>query len=306
MLAVVFPGQGSQAPGMGRSFYGAAPGFFAEVSTAVGRDVYKLCTESDEETLRQTQIAQLALYAVSTAAFRILMEVAPGLPVKAAAGHSVGEYAALACAGCFTFSEGARLVQTRGETMAQAGKERPGTMAAVLGLDRAAVEAVCAAGPGVCVVANDNCPGQLVISGEVEAVHGASERLKAAGAKRVVPLNVSGAFHSPLMQESARVMGETLRIAAFDPGKVPVYSNVTAKPGSDWPRLLEEQLKSPVRWTETIQNMVADGFDTFIECGHGSVLSGLIKRIAPEATTLNVTDVESAQAAGEALKEKRP
>jgi [acyl-carrier-protein] S-malonyltransferase len=290
---------------MGRSFFDAAPGLFGEVSQAIGLDVARLCFEADEETLRQTQNAQIALYTVSTAAFRVLRDLAPDLPVRAAAGHSVGEYAALACGAHFTYGEGGRLVKKRGETMAEAGKVRPGTMAAVLGLDRQAVEAACAKADGVCVVANDNCPGQLVVSGDVASVSQVSELLKAAGAKRVLPLSVSGAFHSPLMEGAARAMGETLRLAAFDPGKLPVYSNVTARPGDDWPDLLERQLKSPVRWTETVQNMVADGFDTFIECGHGSVLTGLIKRIAPEATAMSVTDVVSAQTAVEAVMERK-
>jgi [acyl-carrier-protein] S-malonyltransferase len=304
MLAVVFPGQGSQAPGMGKGIFEAAPGMFAEVSQAVGFDVAELCLGSDEETLRQTQNAQIALYTVSTSAFRILADIGKGLPFRAAAGHSVGEYAALAAASVFTIGEGARLVQRRGDLMAQAGKTRPGTMAAVLGLDRETVEAECKKSSGVCVVANDNCPGQLVISGEVDAVAQVSEALKVAGAKRVLPLNVSGAFHSPLMEEPAKELGEMLRLAPFDKGGVPVYSNVTAKPGDGWPHLLEEQLKSPVRWTETVQNMVADGVDVFIECGHGSVLGGLIKRIAPTATTYTVSDPESAVATVEALKER--
>jgi [acyl-carrier-protein] S-malonyltransferase len=305
MLAVVFPGQGSQASGMGRAFFDKSPGVFVQVSRAVGFDVAKLCFGTDEETLRQTQNAQIALYTVGVAAFRELLAVDPNLPVRAAAGHSVGEYAALAAAGILDIAEGARLVQNRGETMASAGKERPGTMAAVLGLERAAVEAECKKASGVCVVANDNCPGQLVISGDTDSVSEVGEALKAAGAKRVLPLNVSGAFHSPLMEKPAQEMGEALKRAKFNIGAIPVYSNVTATPGGDWPDLLEEQLKSPVRWTETVQNMVSDGARTFIECGHGSVLGGLIRRIAPEAQTLAVNDPASAHAAVEAIKERQ-
>ncbi len=304
MLAVVFPGQGSQAPGMGRGFFEETPGTFAEVSQAVGYDVAKLCFESDEETLRQTQNAQLALFTVGVAAFRCLLGADHGLPVRAAAGHSVGEYAALAISGVVSIGEGAKLVLRRGELMARAGKESPGTMAAVLGLDRDEVEAECRKADGVCVVANDNCPGQLVISGEVAAVAQVGEALKAAGAKRVMPLNVSGAFHSPLMEGPAREMGETLRLASFAPSAVPVYSNVTAQPGSDWSNLLEQQLKSPVLWTETVTNMVNDGFDVFLECGHGSVLSGLIKRTAPGVTAISLSDPEGVRSALEAIKEK--
>jgi [acyl-carrier-protein] S-malonyltransferase len=307
MLAVVFPGQGSQAPGMGLALYeagGAAKGVFEAVTGALGFDAARLCFESSEDVLRQTQNAQVALYTVGLAAFAALKEAAPDLPVKGAAGHSVGEYAALAAAEVFSVAEGARLVRTRGETMARAGVSRPGTMAAVLGLERSAVETVCASVEGVCVVANDNCPGQLVISGEVGAVAEAGEALKAAGAKRVLPLNVSGAFHSPLMEESAKEMGDSLARAKFADGQVPVYSNVTAVPGADWPNLLEEQLKSPVRWRETLQNMARDGFDAFIECGHGSVLTGLLKRIAPEAVGIAASDPASVQVAIEAVKER--
>lgn len=305
MLAVVFPGQGSQAPGMGKALFEASPGVFAEVSQAIGLDVASLCIEADEDTLRQTQNAQIALYTVGVAAFRSLLAADPNLPVRAAAGHSVGEYAALAAAGNMSIAEGARLVAKRGETMASAGKERPGTMAAVLGLERPIVEAACRQTNGGCVLANDNCPGQLVISGDVASVAAVGEALKAAGAKRVMPLNVSGAFHSPLMEAPAKVMGEALRTAAFSKGAIPVYSNVTAMPGEDWPNLLEEQLKSPVRWTETVQNMVADGIDIFLECGHGSVLGGLIRRISPSAVAVSVSDPAAARAAAETIMEKR-
>ena len=188
--------------------------------------------------------------------------------------------------------------------MAEAGRGQPGTMAAVLGLEREVVEKACAAVQGVCVLANDNCPGQLVISGDVDAVTAAGEALKTLGAKRVLQLNVSGAFHSPLMDSSAKTMAVELQKASFSKSAIPVYSNVTAEPADQWPYLLEEQLRSPVRWTESVQHMVRDGVDTFIECGHGAVLTGLLKRIAPECTGLTVTDPTTAQAAIEAVKEK--
>jgi [acyl-carrier-protein] S-malonyltransferase len=226
MLAVVFPGQGSQSPGMGKPLFEssvAAKSVFEAVSAAVGRDVADLCFNSDEETLRQTQNAQIALYTVGLAAFAALREAAPDLPVKATAGHSVGEYAALAAAGVLDVAEGARLVHARGETMAQAPS---GTMAAVLGLERGAVEEVLQAARGVVVVANDNCPGQLVISGEVAVVAEVSDALKEKGAKRVLPLNVSGAFHSPLMDDSAKTMAGHLAGATFHTSEVKVYSNV--------------------------------------------------------------------------------
>ncbi len=296
MIAVVFPGQGSQAPGMGQSLYESDPiakAVFDEVSTATGLDLALLCFTSDETTLRSTENAQLALFTASLAAYQALMNQIDDSLVKAAAGHSVGEYAALTAAGVLTVHEGAHLVQERGRLMAQAGKDVPGTMAAILGLERSRIEEVCSECQGVCVIANDNSPGQVVISGDKEGVAECSNRLAEAGAKRVVPLNVSGAFHSPLMKGAAEHMATVLKKASFSPGKFPVYSNVTAKPGSDWCTLLQLQLSSPVRWTETIQNMASDGATTFIESGHGAVLTGLIKRIAPQSRLLNVRDQAS-------------
>ena len=180
--------------------------------------------------------------------------------------------------------------------MAEAGKTRPGTMAAVLGLDRDALERVCQRTEGKVVIANDNCPGQMVLSGDVEAMQGAMEAALAAGAKRVLPLNVSGAFHSPLMQDSAVEMAKALQAATFAPGNARVFSNVTAQPvvvEGKWADLLTWQLKSPVRWNETIENLLNEGIRTFIECGTGDVLSGLIKRVDREAKTLRVNDLQS-------------
>jgi [acyl-carrier-protein] S-malonyltransferase len=212
------------------------------------------------------------------------------------AGHSVGEYAALAAAEIVELEEGAKLVQTRGRLMAEAGKARPGTMAAVLGLDRDALERVCQRTEGKVVIANDNCPGQMVLSGDLEAMQGAMQAATEAGAKRVLPLNVSGAFHSPLMQDAAIEMAKALQEATFRQGSVRVFSNVTAQPvvlQGKWPDFLTWQLKSPVRWTETIENMLNEGIRTFIECGTGDVLSGLIKRIDREAKTYRVNDLQS-------------
>ncbi len=276
---------------------------FAHASDAVGIDILRLCKESDEETLRQTQNAQLALFTAGVAAFSALSEPLREL-VGAAAGHSIGEYAAAVAAGALTLEDGARLVRIRGELMAEAGKTAPGAMAAVLGLDRSLLEEACAETDGVVVIANDNSPGQLVISGEADAVARAGEIAKAKGAKRAITLNVSGAFHSPLMREAAAGMGESLRGIQFPTPRFALYMNVTAEPlrdASELPGLLERQLSSPVRWTECVRNMVRDGVDTFVECGVGEVLSGLIRRIEPSVLTLSLNDGASLAAVIAAL-----
>ncbi len=296
MIAIVFPGQGSQKPGMGRELveeHAEAAGVFDRVSQALGQDVRALCWESDEETLRRTENAQVALYTVSLAAWETLKAGLPVGAVEAAAGHSVGEYAALAAAGVVTLEDGARLVAARGRLMAEVSG---GAMAAVLGLDRESLDAACAEAEGTVVVANDNSPGQLVISGEAEAVRKAGELASAKGAKRVIPLNVSGAFHSPLMMAPAFEMRKELQGVSLGFGALKVYANVTAEPvteASEWKGLLELQLQRPVRWTETIQNLRRDGAHTFIECGAGEVLTGLLKRIDKEAKGLNVADEDS-------------
>lgn len=304
MIAVVFPGQGSQKPWMGKELHDTcaeAREVFARASDASGVDVRTLCFDTDEETLRQTQNAQLALYTCGVAAWECLHARAPQL-APLFAGHSVGEYAALAAARVLSVEDGARLVQRRGDLMARSGNLRPGTMAAVLGLERADLDAVCAEateGDSVAVVANDNCPGQLVISGDVDAVRRASELASSRGAKRVLPLNVSGAFHSPLMREAAQAMGEALRLVAFAAGAA-VVSNVTAQPVTDasqWPGLLERQLESPVRWTESIGAIRAAGVQVQIECGVGEVLGGLARRIDKEIEGMRVSDPESLEAA---------
>jgi len=300
MIAAVFPGQGSQKPGMGKELFdsfASAREVFGEVHDATHVDIVSLCFSASDDELRQTQNAQLALFTCGVAAYRVLCERSPNVKVHAMAGHSVGEYAALAAAGIVSVAEGARLVQRRGDLMARSGNLRAGTMAAVLGLERAALTSACAeasAEDSVVVIANDNCPGQLVVSGDTSAVSRLQELASAAGAKRVLPLNVSGAFHSPLMEDPAKAMGEALKPSLFhDVADIRIYSNVTADRvdgASAWPDLLEAQLRSPVRWTEIVENMIRDGVSVFVECGAGETLNGLIKRINKEVQTSAVYD----------------
>lgn len=308
MIAIVFPGQGSQKPGMGEDFYlhdKHAKEVFDQIESATGVKVSTLCFSSDDETLRQTQNAQMALYACGLAAWYSLYHSFPEFKPGMMAGHSVGEYTALAAAGVISVEEGARLVQRRGDLMSQAGKQRPGTMAAVLAMDKESLEEVLkeVSDKGVAVVANDNSPGQLVISGDINAVQAASALASERGARRVIPLNVSGAFHSPLMQESADKMGERLRETEIEPGDYPVYSNVLAEPGSDWTILLKDQLLNPVRWTESVRNMIRDGATTFVECGSGDVLTNLLKRIDPDVKGLRVVDCPTKDDAVAQIKE---
>lgn len=305
MIAVIFPGQGSQRPGMGASLreHAAAVEVFARIDGATGLSTQRICEQLSEEELRQTQNAQVALFACGVAAHAAL--AAEGIAAQVAAGHSVGEYAALVAAGVVSVEDGARLVQRRGDLMARSGGLRAGTMAAVLGLEADALRHVCEAATtadSVVVIANDNCPGQLVISGDVAAVERASALAGEAGAKRVIPINVSGAFHSPLMLESAEAMGLALGDVNFIEGSMPVVANVSAQvESSGWADLLEAQLRSPVWWTESVGTMLAMGVTTFVECGSGSVLSGLLKRIDREARSLVVEDMDSLRAAVEAL-----
>jgi [acyl-carrier-protein] S-malonyltransferase len=292
---------------MGKDLYdnfAEAKSVFEAVSKATGLDLAKLCFETDEETLRLTQNAQIALYTSSVAAWTVLISEMDGSQIHAVAGHSVGEYAALAAAGAFSVEAGAKLVQIRGQVMSEAGLKQPGTMAAVIGLAIDLLAESCREAGGIVAVANDNCPGQLVISGEVEAVQRAGEIAKEKGAKRIIPLNVSGAFHSPLMAEPAAEMGKALSGIDFEPPSRRVYANVTAEPVTDpgeTAALLERQLRNPVRWTETIQTMRRDGIDRFIECGPGEVLGGLIRRIDKEAISLRVSDTATLHTTLEAL-----
>jgi len=304
-IGFVFPGQGAQVVGMGRDLYDHSPAarkVFDIVDRACNIAVSQLCFFGPDEVLKETANTQPALFAASVAAYAACREA--GLEPGAAAGHSVGEYAALVAAGSLTVEAGARLVKARGEAMAHAAHERPGAMAAVLGLDAPTVLQCCQeANPtGVVVPANLNAPGQIVISGEAHAVERASELLKARGAKRVVPLAVSGAFHSPLMETAVATLRGVLQLTDVSDPSLPVVQNVTA----DYARSADEvkvnlaaQVAGPVRWVEMVERLVGDGVTTFVECGPGSVLTGLIKRIAPGVVCFSVGDTASLALAAE-------
>lgn len=285
MVALVFPGQGSQYVGMARDFHAGSAAARELCETAdrlLGVPLSRICFEGPEETLRQTEYTQPAifLHSMIAAAHR------PGPAAAMAAGHSLGEYSALVHAGAMSFEDGLRLVRLRGQLMQRAGEERRGTMAAVIGLDPEALEAVCAqaAARGVVQPANYNSPGQVVISGSVEGVHAAMELAKARGARMVKELVVSGAFHSPLMESAREGLRRALAETPIRDAAIPVYANVTAAPvrtADEIRSLLERQITSPVRWEETVRAMVRDGATAFHEIGPGKVLQGLVRRIDP-------------------------
>ncbi|WP_084645889.1 ACP S-malonyltransferase [Devosia insulae] len=297
--AFTFPGQGSQTVGMGKDLadaYQEARNVFAEVDDALGQKLSAIMFEGPDETLRLTENAQPALMAVSVAVTRVLESRGFSLKDNAAyvAGHSLGEYSALAAAGAFSLADAARLLKIRGQAMQQAVPVGQGAMAAILGLDLETVlRAANDAEDGeICGVANDNAPGQVVISGHVGAVNRAIELLKAAGAKRALPLPVSAPFHCALMRPAADAMEHALNQVAVKSPVVPVVANVLAKPITDPEEIkkrLVEQVTGMVRWTECVGWLVKDGGVTqLVELGSGKVLSGLAKRIAPETATVSI------------------
>ncbi|MEW6720284.1 MAG: ACP S-malonyltransferase [Thermodesulfobacteriota bacterium] len=285
-IALLFPGQGSQFPGMGRELYessAAAKEVFAEVSDSLSRDMAELCFRGTEEELRRTENTQPAIFTVSVAAFRAL-EAETGIVPLCAAGHSLGEYSALTAAGALPLKDAARLLHSRGRYMQEAVPEGEGAMAAVLGLEAEQVEAACraASAEGVVSPANYNGGGQVVISGAAKAVAAACEAAKAAGAKKVVPLAVSGPFHSALMLPAAERLAPELRAVSPGTFRFAVVANVTAAPygsGDDPADVLVRQITSPVRWEESVRAMRGLGATAFIEVGPGKVLSGLVRRI---------------------------
>ena len=287
-LALVFPGQGSQHVGMGRALAEAEPRaaeIFARANDALGFDLSRLMRDGPEDQLTETKNAQPALLVHSVAVLAVA-EGRLGTPAFAA-GHSLGEFTAHVAAATLSFEDALAAVRLRGELMFEAGRARPGAMAAVLGIDDAALEAVCAAvDAGVCQPANFNSEGQVVISGDVPGVEQGSRLAKEAGAKKVVPLKVSGAFHSKLMEPAAAPLRKRLETIEFRDPRYPVVSNVTAQPvrtGREARDLLVKQLTSPVRWAESIATMVAAGVDRFVEIGPGKVLATLNRRNAPSA-----------------------
>jgi [acyl-carrier-protein] S-malonyltransferase len=310
-LALLFSPQGSQAVGMGRDLaerYPEAAEVFRMADDVAGWAVSDVAWHGPADRLNETRQTQPCLVATSLAclaALRAGAQVA-GINLQPAfvAGHSVGEYAALAAASVLSNSDAIRMVARRGELMAEAQVD--GGMAAVIGLERDAVADIIAAtaSPADLVVANDNAPGQVVISGTRDALLTAEDALRAAGARRVISLPVSGPFHSPWMAEVSDQLAAAFEQVTWSDAEPPVVSNVTAEPVSDADRirsLLAEQVRSPVEWVASVRRMVAEGVDTFLECGPGSALTGMVKRIAPEARTLNVADVATLDASLQAL-----
>jgi [acyl-carrier-protein] S-malonyltransferase len=286
MKAYVFPGQGAQFVGMGKDLYEQNPiarELFDSANEILGFRITDLMFSGTDEDLKQTKVTQPAIFLHSVIAARCLGDqFSPDM----VAGHSLGEFSALVANGALSFEEGLKLVLGRANAMQEACELRPSTMAAILGLEDGKVEEICASISEIVVPANYNCPGQIVISGTIEGVKEACEKLTAAGAKRALLLNVGGAFHSPLMEPARVKLAAAIDAASFHTPVCPVYQNVNAMPSSD-PAVIRknlvDQLTAPVRWTQTVQNMVADGAKVFTEVGPGKVLQGLVKKISKES-----------------------
>ena len=285
--AYIFPGQGAQSPGMGKSLYDSRPAakdLFEQANDILGFRITDVMFSGTEEELKQTAVTQPAIFLHSVALFQSTYGLMPDM----VAGHSLGEFSALVANKVLTFEDGLKLVAKRAAAMQAACEREPSTMAAVLGLDDKLVEDICAEVNDIVVAANYNCPGQLVISGTVSGVQTACERLKAAGAKRALILQVGGAFHSPLMEPAREELEAAIEATLFYNPTCPIYQNVDAQPNID-PNIIKQnlinQLTAPVRWTQTVEHMVLNGATHFTECGPGNVLQGLVKKIAKEVTT---------------------
>ncbi|MGZ0015978.1 ACP S-malonyltransferase [Yeosuana sp. AK3] len=292
MNAYIFPGQGAQFSGMGLNLYETSPlaqELFEQANKILGFQITDIMFEGTAEDLKQTKVTQPAIFLHSVILAKTL---GTNFKPDMVAGHSLGEFSALVANGALNFEDGLRLVSKRALAMQKACELQPSTMAAVLGLDDDVVEKICAMTEGVVVAANYNCPGQLVISGDVEAVNKACEALKAEGAKRALVLPVGGAFHSPLMEPAREELAAAIENTHFSKPKCPIYQNVSAHAVIDETAIklnLISQLTAPVRWTQSVQKMIADGATLFTEVGPGNVLQGLVKKIDREAQTASAS-----------------
>lgn len=294
MNSFLFPGQGAQFPGMGRDLYEAsaeAKALFEQANDVLGFEITEIMFGEDAEALKQTQVTQPAIFLHS-----VILSKLMGSQFKpdCVAGHSLGEFSALVATGALSFENGLRLVHQRALAMQEACDEIPGTMAAVLGLEDHIIENICNETEGIVVAANYNCPGQLVISGEKKAINMACETMKEAGARRALPLPVGGAFHSPLMEPAKTKLASAIEATVIQNPICPVYQNVVAT-GIHDPATIKEnliaQLTAPVRWTQSVQQMLNDGATSFTEVGPGKVLQGLVKKIDRSAVTISGTIV---------------
>jgi [acyl-carrier-protein] S-malonyltransferase len=304
--ALLFAGQGAQAVGMGKDLsekFPAAKAWFDRANTALGYDLAAICFNGPDAELTKTENAQPGIFLVSWVAFQLLKEHAPSLKFDATAGLSLGEFTALTAAGAMSFEDGLRVVRQRGKFMQEACEATHGGMAAVIGLDEAPTREVCAEA-GI-VLANLNCPGQLVISGEADKITKAVELAKARGAKRAIPLPVAGAYHSPLMASAQPKLQAELAQVKLSAPSVPVISNVTAQPHgapAEISARLVQQVTSSVLWENSMRYLLAQGFTRFIELGPGTALSGFMKRIDKTAQMFNVADAASLEATVKALQ----
>lgn len=297
MNAYIFPGQGAQFSGMGLDLYegsSLAQDLFEQANHILGFSITDIMFQGSAEDLKETKVTQPAIFLHSVILAKILGE---GFKPDMVAGHSLGEFSALVANGTLTFEDGLKLVSKRAMAMQKACELKPSTMAAVLGLDDDIVEKVCATTEGIVVAANYNCPGQLVISGEVMAINKACESLKAEGARRALVLPVGGAFHSPLMEPAREELADAIENTFFNKPLCPIYQNVTASAVLDAAAIksnLISQLTAPVKWTQSVQQMIADGATLFTEVGPGNVLQGLVKKINRDAQTASATFTKEA------------